>query len=127
MCNRWLTNCIVWGGVGIRLFAVGGIAVGFHAMGGVAVAAELAAGGVATVKVAIENVAYGEHALLTGGTTSSPIKEFILQQCPDMWRLILSRMVCIYFVNVKHDRLINLIHYDDGLSTYFFLIRIHSI
>lgn len=79
---------LAFGGVAAGMFAFGGIAAGMYAMGGAAVAAELAAGGVAAGKVAIGDAAYGEYTLLTGGTTGSQIKSFILQHYPDMWDVI---------------------------------------
>jgi len=64
--------------------------MGIFAAGGVAVASELAVGGVAVGNVAIGQVVEGTHSLCTDIVTKEEIKRTVMEQYPDMSKIILK-------------------------------------
>jgi transcriptional regulator with XRE-family HTH domain len=82
-------------GVSIGLFAVGGVALGEYALGSVAVASRIALGAVAKGNIAIGTVADGGHAMNIHTVSKEMVKEVILDQYPQINRLILNIFLAI--------------------------------
>lgn len=68
------------GGLSIGYLALGGLAVGIYAFGGLAIGLKFAMGGLAIGNVAIGSVVKGSHTLITNGTSSQEIINFISSQ-----------------------------------------------
>lgn len=91
-------GCISIGSIAIGAFAlgflaVGGLAIGIYAIGGCAIAKDIATGGYANGYIAIGDYVDGTITYLSSevsSETSNEIKKTILQEFPNIWKIIAS-------------------------------------
>jgi transcriptional regulator with XRE-family HTH domain len=86
---------ISFGGVSIGLFACGGVAIGMYSFGGVALASKVACGGVASATIALGDVVNGDHTLDIAVATKDQIKQVILENDPNIPRVILDLFLMV--------------------------------
>jgi transcriptional regulator with XRE-family HTH domain len=81
---------ISFAGVSFGMVAFGGVSIGVYAAGGVAVASKIAAGAVASGNIAFGQVVDGAHTLHTGEVTREQMKMVILDQYPNINKMLLK-------------------------------------
>lgn len=94
---------IALGGFALGILAIGGGAIGIYALGGAAIAKNIAYGGYASGHIAIGDEARGVICFITKGGhktfTPEDVKNAILQEFPETWKVIVSLFSNIHLYN----------------------------
>lgn len=85
------------GGIALGIMAIGGLAFGIYAFGGCAIAKNIASGDYASGIIAIGNHVKGDiEFLLTNPNSSTEIKNAIIKEFPNTWKIIIY-----FFSNIQ--------------------------